>query len=81
MITVMFSLLNAMGLAGVGGYMLLVKRDEFMCESSVEDAVNKGWCTFEGIAYSFFGQAFSFSEALFNVNLFLVGDCWAPCRC
>ncbi|KAI9030368.1 hypothetical protein DFJ74DRAFT_656329 [Hyaloraphidium curvatum] len=71
LVTVMFSLLNALGLAGVGAYMLNSKRQDFMCMSEVEDAVNRGWCTFEGISYSFFGQAFSFSEALFNVNLFL----------
>lgn len=69
--TVLFSLLNALGLALLSSGILLFKRDEMMCANPVEDSTGGFWCTLEGLGYAFFGQAFSFSEALFNVNLFL----------
>ncbi len=71
-VTVMFSLLNALGLATVAGILLIGFREQYMCSSTIQDAINVPLCTFEGFAYQFFGTAFSWSEALFNVNLFLV---------
>ncbi|KXS19684.1 hypothetical protein M427DRAFT_427574 [Gonapodya prolifera JEL478] len=41
-----------------------------MCDSPVEDSVNKPLCTFQGFTYNFFALAFAWSEALFNINLF-----------
>ncbi|KAI9002946.1 hypothetical protein DFJ74DRAFT_695406 [Hyaloraphidium curvatum] len=72
MLTVMFSLLNALGLAAVNGLVLLTQRYAMQCMSSVETSINAPWCTFEGFMYGFFGIGFSWSEALFNINLFLI---------
>lgn len=74
MLTVMFSLLNALGLAAVSGFVLLTQRSAMQCASSVENSVNAPWCTFEGFMYGFLGVGFSWSEALFNINLFMVGS-------
>jgi hypothetical protein len=70
LLTVVWSLVNVLGLAMTNGLILATQRYEMQCASSVESSVNAPWCTMEGFLYGFFG--FAFSWQLFDVNIFLV---------